>query len=344
MIRIPDLSTITWPSRCPCRANPLAEAGASGRTLNHRHSGQNQQNNFKSFGVRLPFGTCRSAGTRALFSRTLSHDDAADDYAYSERPDRRRLFQSAAFGLFLGNLSCPLRVDAALVQFPVTELHNRYFLVRAGEGVREAQNRVYTNPVNKTSVDSGLSERGKRQVVQVTAPSLEIAGIGDTPWLWAGMNQRSYQTAEILAGLFQVGRNRIVPEFTFLDARGYGSLEGENLSSAAAQVAAGDLLDPSWKMPPGTDGTPNESVLDILVRVRQMMSVLETQFSDEDVVVVSPDSDNLSILQAAVLGADLRRHGEFGFRPGEARALELGTAPRDDSPARVACARPPACD
>lgn len=47
------------------------------------------------------------------------------------------------------------------------------------------------------------------------------------------------------------------------------------------------------------------------------MSVMETQYKGADVIVVSPDSDNLSVLQAALLGIDLRRHAELGLRPGE---------------------------
>ena len=34
-----------------------------------------------------------------------------------------------------------------------------------------------------------------------------------------------------------------------------------------------------WRPPRGTDGTPNESVSDVLVRVRQVMSITETQVS-----------------------------------------------------------------
>lgn len=51
----------------------------------------------------------------------------------------------------------------------------------------------------------------------------------------------------------------------------------------------------------GTDGTPNESVADVLVRMRQLLSVTETQYSGANIVVVSPDSDNLSVLQASLL-------------------------------------------
>ncbi len=36
--------------------------------------------------------------------------------------------------------------------------------MRAGEGESEAENYVLTNPVAKTSMSSGLSQRGKTQV------------------------------------------------------------------------------------------------------------------------------------------------------------------------------------
>ena len=51
----------------------------------------------------------------------------------------------------------------------------------------------------------------------------------------------------------------------------------------------------------------------------QVMSITETQYSGESVIIISPDSDNLSILQAALLGLDLRQHKEFAFQPGEVK-------------------------
>lgn len=71
---------------------------------------------------------------------------------------------------------------------------------------------------------------------------------------------------------------------------------------------ASDSLSPSIKPPPIDDGTPNESVADVFVRVTQLMSILETQYSEDTVVIVSPDSDNLSVLQAGLVGLDLRRY------------------------------------
>ena len=64
----------------------------------------------------------------------------------------------------------------------------------------------------------------------------------------------------------------------------------------------------------GYDGTPNESVEDVLVRVRQALSIMETQYDEGTVVIVAPDSNVLSILQAALLGVDLRDHWGLEYR------------------------------
>ncbi len=75
------------------------------------------------------------------------------------------------------------------------------------------------------------------------------------------------------------------------------------------QVYDGDALSSNLRPPPYFDGTPNESVADVLVRVTQLMSILETQYFNETIVIVAPDSDNLSILEAGLTGLDLRRYG-----------------------------------
>jgi Histidine phosphatase superfamily (branch 1) len=64
----------------------------------------------------------------------------------------------------------------------------------------------------------------------------------------------------------------------------------------------------------GYDGTPNESAADVLVRVRQALSVMETQYDEELVMIIAPDSTVLSILQAALLGIDLQNHWNLAFR------------------------------
>ncbi|KAF6257018.1 hypothetical protein COO60DRAFT_1461380 [Scenedesmus sp. NREL 46B-D3] len=260
---------------------------------------------------------------------------------------RRQLLQCVAASLVLAQqqLAHPPVASAGLAQFPASELKNRYILVRAGESESETQDAVLTNPVWKQSGMAGLSSRGKAQVVRQVLPSMETLGVcGEAGcWIWPSITQNAYQTAEIMAGSLGVGRSRIVPEYSFLDARGVGALDGLRVATANQQVLEGDMLDVNWKPPKGYDGTPNESAGDVLTRLRQLLSICETQYTGEDVVVVAPDSDTLSILQAAVLGVDLRRHRELKFRPGEVRVLLLSDKPFDAAPMTLPCPRPPAC-
>ncbi|CAN0160014.1 unnamed protein product, partial [Ectocarpus fasciculatus] len=85
-----------------------------------------------------------------------------------------------------------------------------------------------------------------------------------------------------------------------------------------------DAISLTWRPPPNTNGTPNESVDDVFVRVRQqLLSKLETQYQGEDVIIVAPDSDCLSVLQSFVLGEDMGKHSKYYLRPGEGRQLRV---------------------
>ncbi|GAQ90101.1 histidine phosphatase [Klebsormidium nitens] len=214
-----------------------------------------------------------------------------------------------------------------LILLPPAKLTNEYFLVRAGESEVETQGFIMTNPVAKTSMDSGLSKLGRQQVLSTIQQLQDLGACTANCWIWPSITQRAYQTAELVASAFTVGRSRIVPEYSFLDARGLGSYEGRSLAQIQ-EVYESDRESAFYRPPAFVDGTPNESVNDVLVRVRQLMSILETQYQGDQVVIVSPDSDNLSVLQAALLGLDLRQHSSLAFRPGEVRKVVLsGEAP-----------------
>ncbi|OAY47760.1 uncharacterized protein LOC110617471 [Manihot esculenta] len=252
--------------------------------------------------------------------------------------------------LVLASLSIsPLLIPAAtargLFQMPPVRLTNRYYLVRAGESEFESLGIINTNPVAKTSVDSGLSEKGKKQTVKA---ALELKAMGACDkgcWIWPSITQRAYQAAEIIAAINGISRSFIVPEYSFLDARGLGAYEGKNLE-ALSEVYESDTVSPRNKPPPIDDGTPNESVADVFVRVTQLMSILETQYSGETIIIVSPDSDNLSILQAGLVGLDLRRHRDLSFGPGEVRFVDTNSIPTYKQPASAVykCLNPPVCN
>ena len=64
-----------------------------------------------------------------------------------------------------------------------------------------------------------------------------------------------------------------------------------------------------WRRcPKASDGSAEAMYL------MQIMSITETQWSGSSVIIISPDSDCLSVLQAAVLGTDLRNHAQVWCR------------------------------
>ncbi|XP_055828578.1 uncharacterized protein LOC129896667 [Solanum dulcamara] len=240
----------------------------------------------------------------------------------------------------------PLPVSHArgLFQMPPFRLTNRYFLVRAGESEYESLGVINTNPVAKTSVDNGLSEKGKKQTVRAAFDLKEMRACEGNCWIWPSITQRAYQAAEVIAAVNGVNRSHIVPEYSFLDARGLGAYEGKSLDTLS-EVYESDGVSPNIKPPPIDDGTPNESVSDVFVRVTQLMSILETQYSEDTVIIVSPDSDNLTVLQAGLTGLDLRRHRDLSFGPGEVRFVDASSIPTYKQPASTVykCLNPPSC-
>ncbi|XP_057519484.1 uncharacterized protein LOC130800137 isoform X3 [Amaranthus tricolor] len=231
-----------------------------------------------------------------------------------------------------------------LFQMPPFRLNNRYYLVRSGESEYESLGIINTNPVAKTSVDSGLSEKGKRQSVKAGFELKKMGACEGSCWIWPSITQRAYQAAEIIGEINKIDRSHIVPEYSFLDARGLGAYEGKPLESIS-EVYATDGVSPNLKPPAIDDGTPNESVEDVFVRVTQLMSILETQYSGDTVIIVSPDSDNLTILQAGLLGLDLRRHTDLSFSPGEVRFIDEKSIPVYKKPSSniYKCYNPPNC-
>ncbi|CAN0889161.1 hypothetical protein LINGRAHAP2_LOCUS16036 [Linum grandiflorum] len=262
----------------------------------------------------------------------------------SLNPINRRHLLFAAVSLSAAVSQHKQTADAALLQMPPFRLINRYYLVRAGESEFESMGIINTNPVAKTSVDNGLSEIGKKQTVKSALKLKSIGACDDGCWIWPSITQRAYQAAEIIAAVNGISRSYIVPEYSFLDARGLGGYEGKSLE-AVSEVYASDVISQRSKPPPIDDGTPSESIQDVFVRVTQLMSILETQYAGETVVIVSPDSDNLSVLQAGLVGLDLRRHHELAYAPGEVRYVDINSIPTYKQPASAVykCLNPPNC-
>jgi hypothetical protein len=123
--------------------------------------------------------------------------------------------------------------------------------LRAGESFADAESIGNSNPINKQSRYAILTSQGKRQILKQVAPALEST-IGQSPaWIWSSINSCSYQTAEILTSALSLGQHRLIPEYSFLDPRGLGALDGQPMSEVMPVLREGDASSPLWRPPRG---------------------------------------------------------------------------------------------
>jgi len=216
--------------------------------------------------------------------------------------------------------------NAALVLSPPERLNNKYYLLRAGQSYADAANQIQTHPIYKLHMSNGLTELGRKQI-QLAANKLKEAEAGkDGPGVlvWHDISARCLESANVLCDTLGIGRERVVPEYAFLEPRGMGLWESGRIDKILPTLYKADQQNVSYRPPPSDDGTLSESVSDVAVRVRQLLSKLETQYSSEEIVLIAPDSDCLSVLQAFVLGEEfMKGHSKFFMRAGELRPLLL---------------------
>ena len=194
------------------------------------------------------------------------------------------------------SLSSPNIGSAGMLTFPLpAPMKNNIILMRAGESKRDAEGVIETNPVKKLAVSNALTPEGRLQVLDAAKRICTNDEIGLIPsWVYTSNTERAYESATILARECQLGQNRVVPEFSFLDARGMGTYEGKNQEQSIEELHKLDEEQGiKYRPPAASDGTPSDSVNDVLVRVNQLVSTLEGLYSGENVLIMSPDEEIL---------------------------------------------------
>ncbi|CBJ29948.1 conserved unknown protein [Ectocarpus siliculosus] len=172
---------------------------------------------------------------------------------------------AAALGLVLAS---PESASAnGMLDFPPARLNNRYFLMRSGQGASDKEGVVQSHPIDKLHVDNRLTDQGVEET-QRAAGVLRALGVGDA-FIWADISSRAQDTARILAQELDIRQERVIPEYAFLEPRGMGIFDGKEVATVLPEVYEKDAISLTWRPPPNTDGTPNESVDDVFVRVRQ---------------------------------------------------------------------------
>mmetsp|Transcript_12958 Transcript_12958/g.19121 ORF Transcript_12958/g.19121 Transcript_12958/m.19121 type:complete len:503 (-) Transcript_12958:108-1616(-) len=131
-------------------------------------------------------------------------------------------------------------------------------------------------------------------------------------------------TANRLERTLHVGRDRMVPEFNFMDPRAVGAWDASEKHVTEAAVWAMDQDEAGKdgafaRPPPNEDGTPHETLADQVVRLNNLMSVLETQFSGESILLIFPDGTGPALLSCMMAGIPLNRVHELEYASGEVR-------------------------
>ena len=84
-------------------------------------------------------------------------------------------------------------------------------------------------------------------------------------------------SADVVKEELLIGQNRMVPEFTFMDPRGIGKYDMMSIAEVKPAIVALDATEAGpegrgGRPPANDDGTPNETLQDQSIRLRQLMS------------------------------------------------------------------------
>lgn len=170
--------------------------------------------------------------------------------------------------------------------------------------------------------DDALSPAGEEQVV--AACQLLQQGTFPPTLVKYSLAASSIDAANLVGRELRLGRDRLVPEFTFLDPRAVGAWDSSNRTTTLPAVWAMDNdeagRDGLLGRPPATvDGTPHEVLADQAVRLRQLLSILESQYSGDTILLIFPDGTGPALLSAMIAGIPYNRVHELEFGPGEVR-------------------------
>jgi hypothetical protein len=131
-------------------------------------------------------------------------------------------------------------------------------------------------------------------------------------------------TGDYLARAFNLGRDRLLPEFTYLDQRGVGLWDSSDAAIVRPAVWALDEMDAGMegfggRPPPNEDGTPNETLHDQFIRLRQFLSLQESRTAGEIILIIFPDGTGPALLSCMIAGIPFSKCHVLEMDPGEVR-------------------------
>jgi len=273
----------------------------------------------------------------SLNSQDKSNFQDNDDVRGSPGLNRREVFSNSAKALFAG-LATPLLLDptdpanALLMRFPVDApntqpLKNTYHFMRAGTSDLEAEGIYSTNPLFLTNRDNGISDQGYDSLKEA------IAELKKTPCqptvAYHSLAANGMDTGDLIARELKLGRDRLLPEFTYLDQRGIGLWDSNEEAKIRPAIWAMDVMEAGTegfgaRPPANTDGTPNDTLHDQFTRLRQFLSLQETRTSGDIILVIFPDGTGPALLSCMIAGIPYSEAHALEYKPGELR-LDITT-------------------
>ena len=219
-------------------------------------------------------------------------------------------------------ISKPQSAQAAgLVQFPQAKpFLNTYHLLRVGTTMLEEEDIWSTNPLFLTNREDALSPTGQDQIL---ASCQELKRTTPTV-IKHSLAAACVDTANVVQRELNLGRDRLFAEFVFLDPRGLGAWDNLSKSRVSPAVWAMDEDEAGAtglgaRPPPNEDGTPHEVLADQTIRLRQLLSSLESQYSGDTILLVFPDGTGPAVLSCMIAGLPLNKAHILEFAEGELR-------------------------
>lgn len=265
--------------------------------------------------------TTSTTTTTQLFTTTSTH------VYYSL--ERRRLLQATAASLLGGGTTSWLLPPSAahaggLLQFPiqpsVCPLKNKYHFMRAGPSELEMQGIYSTNPLFLTNRENAMHPSGEAIILQ----ALEQIRKEPPTIAYHSLAANGMDTGDLIARELNLGREKLLPEFTYLDPRGIGMWNDGDESLVKPAIFALDNLEAgergmNGRPPSNIDGTPNETLNDQFIRLRQFLSLQESRTAGDVILVIFPDGTGPALLSCMIAGIPYEDCHALEFEPGEVR-------------------------
>jgi broad specificity phosphatase PhoE len=263
------------------------------------------------------FLTSRNAKSKQCTDTTTNADEEEEQVP----GDRRRFLLSVPL-IFLAPKVAQAR---GLVRFPCEKdsLLNSYHFLHAGTSLLEEEGIWSTNPLFLTNREDALSPAGQEQVEAACQKFIQDNFSFPTIVRYS-LAAKCIDSGNIVGRELGIGRDRLQPEFNFMDPRAIGQWDMLSKQLVEPAVWAMDVDEAGndglgGLPPPNEDGTPHETLADQAIRLRQLLSVLESQYSGDTILLIFPDGTGPALLSSMMAGIPYNRVHEVEYAPGEIR-------------------------